>query len=87
MASYQRCVAFPIEEDAQIEPLRLSALAIGLAGHDCLRLNKDNWAIGGQHLGRDHLRLERGSEVVYRRPVGVIVDDAQPQRGIPLVAG
>ena len=53
----------------------------------CLRLNKNDWAIGGQHLGRDHLGLERRSEVVYRRPVGVIVDDAQPQRGIPAVTG
>ena len=67
-----------------------SALAIGLAkGHDSLRLrlNKNDWTIGCQHLGRNDLGLERSSEIVYRRPVGVIVDDAQPQRGIPLVAG
>jgi hypothetical protein len=43
-----------------------------------LRLNRNDWAIGGQHLGGDHLGLERCSEVVNRRPVGVIVDDPEP---------
>ena len=82
MLPYQICVAFPIEDGALI--------CLGdRTGqkHDSLRLNKNDWAIGGQHLGGHHLGLERCSEGVNRRPVGVIVDDAQPQRGIPLVAG
>ena len=47
-------------------------------GVRALRLNKNDWAIGGQHLGRDHLGLKRCGEVVDRRPVGVIVDDPEP---------
>lgn len=56
-----------IEQDARL------AKRIG-RGDNSLRLNKNDWAIGGQYLGRDHLGLERRSEVVYRRPVGIIVD-------------
>ena len=52
-----------------------------------LRLYKDDWAIDCEHPGRDHLSLERSIEVVYRRPIGVIIGDAQPQRGIPCIAG
>ena len=47
-------------------------------GDNSLRLNINDWAIGGQHLGRDHLGLERRSEVMDRRPVSVIVDYAEP---------
>jgi hypothetical protein len=71
----------------EVASWRLSfALANGQK-HDSLRLNKNDWAIGGQHLGRDHLGLQRCSEVVHRRPVGVGVDNSEPQRGIPLIAG
>src|SRR4029078_8945079 len=56
-----------IEQDARL------AKRIG-RGDNSLRLHKNDWAIGGQYLGRDHLGVERRSEVVYRRPVGIIVD-------------
>src|SRR6478672_2705179 len=46
--------------------------------NNCLMFNKNDWAIGGQHLRRDHLGLERCNEVMDRGPVGVIVDDPEP---------
>jgi hypothetical protein len=58
-------------------PLIAAAKRIGRENNS-LMFNKNDWAIGGQHLGRDHLGLERCSEVVDRKPVGVIVDDPEP---------
>jgi len=70
-------VANAIPEVAPVITATFPSSFLGMA-FSCLWLNKYDWAIGGQHLGGDHLGLERCSEVVNRRPVGVIVDDPEP---------